>query len=542
MKIIFTSITFFLSFCALAQAPVKNIIGNLKGNVFWSIDTIYVLKGKVYVKAGAILTIAPGTVIKGDKGNPGSALIIARGGKINAIGTPTKPIVFTSSAPAGSRAPGDWGGIVLAGNAKNNIPGGVGKFEGGNLANPDGTLSDGDYGGLDDLDNSGTLKYVRIEYAGFAFQPNSELNSLTLGSVGAATSLDFIQCSYGFDDAFEWFGGNVNAKHLIAFHGNDDDFDTDFGYSGNVQYAISIRDTAFADPVSGANAFESDNNAVGNSNFPFTAPSFSNVTVIGPKQTSTTTINANFKNGVHCRRNSRLALYNSIVMGFPLGVKLDGDSVHKNADSNFLALKNTAIIGCPKVLDSTSGATWFITPWFNTPSFANVNLPANADAALTNPFSYTQPNCTPLSTSQMLSGSSFTDMRISNTFFDKVPFRGAIGVDDWTEFWTEWDPQNEPYIYGVGVTPQSLDGLELNIPMSIYPNPAQENVTILYSTPTFESVTFSIINLNGSILNMAFSNGANHQVVMNTTHLSTGIYFVKIVSKFGTQFAKLLIK
>jgi hypothetical protein len=267
---------------------VKLITGNLEGIVNWSNDTIYMLQGKVYVKAGGTLNIAPGTLIKGDKTVAGSCLIVVRGGKIFAIGTQDQPIVFTSSETPGNRASGDWGGIVLSGNARVNVTGGIGTLEGGNLSNPDGTVSDGQYGGLNDLDNSGELRYVRIEYAGFAFAPNNELNSLTLAAVGSGTKISYVQCSYGFDDAFEFFGGTVSAHHLVSFRGNDDDFDTDFGFSGKVQFGVSLRDTAVADAVSGANGFESDNDATGTGNTPNTTAIFSNMTLIGPKQTPTT--------------------------------------------------------------------------------------------------------------------------------------------------------------------------------------------------------------------------------------------------------------
>jgi Secretion system C-terminal sorting domain len=542
MKKIFTTIFAIVSCLTIwAATPVKIITGNLIGDLSWSADTIYLIKGKVYLKSGGSLTIAPGTIIKGDKATAGSALIITRGAKINAIGTPTRPIVFTSSAAPGARKAADWGGLVIAGNAKNNIPGGNGKFEGGNLSNPDGTAADGEYGGTLDTDNSGTLKYVRIEFAGFAFQPNSELNSLTLGSVGSGTTLDYIQCSYGFDDAFEWFGGTVNAKHLVSFRGNDDDFDTDFGFRGNIQYAISLRDTAVADPISGANCFESDNDGAGSGLSPLTAPSFSNVTVVGPKQTATNLFDPNFRSGAHIRKNSRMGLYNSIIMGFPLGIKIDGDSCHKSADSSLLGIKNNVIAGCPKLLDSTAGVPWGITAWYNTTAFSNLVLAANADAALTSPFTYIAPNFMPTAASAMLTGAAFADARLANTFFDVVPFRGAMGTTDWTASWTEWDPQNEPYTAGYGTFPSSIHTANLDFPLSIYPIPAQDLVTIEYQTPGSEEVTFTLVNTTGVLVNETKSINSNHNVKMNISGLASGVYFVKISSKNGMQFSKLMV-
>jgi hypothetical protein len=206
-----------LAICINAKAgsPVKAVIGSLTGNITWYADTIYLLKGKVYLKANCSLTVQPGTIIKADTNFSATALIVTRGAKLVAVGTPEKPIVFTPNAPVGKRRSGQWG--VIAGNARLNKPGGEGQLEGGNLANPDGSTTDDKYGGLNDADNSGILKYVRVEYAGFAAGPNEEINSLTFASVGNNTIVDYVQTSEGFDDGFEFFGGTVNAKHLVSY-------------------------------------------------------------------------------------------------------------------------------------------------------------------------------------------------------------------------------------------------------------------------------------------------------------------------------------
>jgi hypothetical protein len=226
-------------------------------------DKKYTLKGNVFVPSGVTLTIEPGTVIVGDKATKG-ALIIERGAKIMAEGTADEPIVFTSSAAPGNRNYGDWGGLVILGKAVNNKGTDV-SIEGITASNK------GLYGGNDDADNSGVLQYVRIEFAGIALSTDNELNGLTLGSVGSGTTIDHIQVSYSGDDSFEWFGGTVNATHLVAYRGWDDDFDTDYGYRGKVQFAVSFRDPNQADK-SGSNGLESDNNGTGGAETPKTAP------------------------------------------------------------------------------------------------------------------------------------------------------------------------------------------------------------------------------------------------------------------------------
>ena len=197
--------TFLTLYSAQAQVVVS---ADITTNTTWTSDNVYVLSGVqfVYVKNNATLTIQPGTVIRGDQ----TGLVVTRGSKIIADGTTSRPIVFTSNKPAGQRTAGDWGGLALLGKAKTNKPGGEGVLEGG----VDATL--GLYGGTDDADNSGILRYVRIEFAGIAFQPNNETNGLTLGGVGNGTILEHIQSSLGGDDAFEWFGGSVNGKYFVT--------------------------------------------------------------------------------------------------------------------------------------------------------------------------------------------------------------------------------------------------------------------------------------------------------------------------------------
>jgi len=212
--------------------------GNIIGTVTLSSAKIYGLEGYVFVDDGATLRIEPGTIVVGGQVGTNSALCITRGGKIYAKGTKVRPIIFTSSAKPGERAAGDWGGILVCGRARINSAGGEAALEGGIAESSSTPTKRGWYGGNDDNDSSGVLEYVRIEFAGIAAFANEELNSLTMGGVGRRTVLNYIQASYGNDDAFEWFGGTVNAKHLVATATLDDDFDTDFGYSGKVQFAL----------------------------------------------------------------------------------------------------------------------------------------------------------------------------------------------------------------------------------------------------------------------------------------------------------------
>jgi hypothetical protein len=424
-----------------SQADDLVLSGSYKKNVVLTSGNTYLLDGLVYIDSGYTITIQPGTTVQGRKGT-NSSLIIKRGAKILAEGTASQPIVFTSSAPEGQKRLGDWGGLVILGKAKNNGSyngvNGVMEIEGGiNNANGDGL-----HGGDDDEDNSGVVRYVRLEFGGYPFQPDREINGLTCGSVGRGTTIDYVQVSYCNDDAYEFFGGTVNAKHLISFRNLDDDFDTDNGYRGKIQFAIAVRDTAIADGAAGgaSNGFESDNDGSGSSAQPFTAPVFSNMTIIGPLFNSSTTIAAPFRRGAHIRRNSRMSLFNSIVMGWPsagAGILIDGTTTEANCSNNDLEIANTIIAGCPSPLKVNSGSTFNINTWFNDAAKGNSILTSNTDVNLSAFNSYTGFNPTPATGSPALSGAAFTSPKLNG--MQNVTYRGAVGTGDtWWQGWTRF--------------------------------------------------------------------------------------------------------
>jgi len=317
-------------------ATTQTVSADITTNTTWS--GVILLQNKIYVKNNATLTIAPGTIIRGDKVTQGT-LIITRGAKINAQGTSTQPIVFTSNESVGNRNEGDWGGIVILGLARNNQPGGVANIEG---IVP---TTDTQYGGAFDNDNSGTIKYVRIEFAGIALEPNKEINGITFGSVGSATTVDYVQVSHSGDDSFEWFGGTVNCKHIIAYRGLDDDFDTDFGYRGKVQFALSIRDKDVSDAPGDSNSFECDNDAAGSTATPKTRPIFSNVTLVGPKGNGSITlpVGEKFEKAFRLRRNSAVSVLNSLVTGWEKGLSIEGAPVVANLNGDTMVYVNNIL-------------------------------------------------------------------------------------------------------------------------------------------------------------------------------------------------------
>jgi hypothetical protein len=420
--------------------------GNITSDLTLDSAKRYLLFGYVRVKSPAILTIMPGTIIKGDYSTKGT-LIIDQGGKIMAEGTAAHPIVFTSNANAGTRGPGNWGGVVICGKAPTNA--GTTLTSTSLTADLEGGYG-ATYGGSDPNDNSGVLKYVRIEFAGIALQPNQEINGLTLGGVGAGTTIDYVQVSYSGDDSYEWFGGTVNCKHLIAYRGWDDDFDTDNGYSGSVQFAVALREPATADQ-SGSNGFESDNNANGDAVSPYTSATFSNVTILGPlKDASVAAYSPLFKRAAHIRRNSKLKVRNCILAGFPVGVLVDGTAAEANATADALQVKNTIVSGCMPTnsngtaLAVNSGSTFDIAAWFDAAAMgndrANYIVPTTS-LGLANGFNTTTaPDFRPQGT---LISADFTGVP---TFITPVNYIGAFdATNDWTAGWANFAPQTTAY-------------------------------------------------------------------------------------------------
>lgn len=436
-QFLFTLLLTFVTF--MMNAAVITVTGDITTNTTWLRTNIYILSpGFHYVTGNRTLTIESGTLIKGD----GGALVITRGSKLIASGKLNQPIVFTSNKPVGQRAAQDWGGIILLGKAPINDPAGERLAEGG--IDP----VKGLYGGTNPADNSGKLKYVRIEYAGIPFQPNNETNGLTMGGVGTGTDISYVQISYGGDDSFEWFGGTVNGKYLLAYNGVDDDFDTDFGYQGNVQYAAVVRDPNIAD-ISGSNSFESDNDATGTNNAPNTDPKFSNVTSFGPIRTVGDVVNTNFKRGEHARRSTKIDVYNSVFAGWPTGLKVEGTITGANVGSGELNVENNIYAGCPILLDG-SGLPEPTTGWLT--AGGNTTLTNPTDVQYRDPYSTSNPNFLPQVGSPVLTGADFTELA-GNTYISSVAYVGAFelgkyGAGDWTDCWCEFDPQNEDYTTG----------------------------------------------------------------------------------------------
>jgi hypothetical protein len=508
-------------------------IKNITGTVTLDASKVYLLTSTCVVRSGGKLIIPAGTVIRGAADLTATpklyALItVERGGMIEVNGTSTNPVVMTSNKAAGSRDRGDWGGLVLCGKAVNNQGLDV-QLEGFNNVAVDNTL--GKFGGTDDADNSGVVKYVRIEFAGLAFEPNKEVNSLTMGSVGSKTEIEGVQCSFGNDDAFEWFGGTVSCKKLISYKTTDDDFDTDFGYRGAVQFGIAVRDTAYFDlswnATSGASTsetFESDNDAAGSGKLPLTSALFSNITCVGPVPLDktyndlTATQKGAFRRGARIRRNSRLSIVNSVFMGYRNFIMFDGDSVLVASGVKSGSISETSNVLRNNFIANTAAASAAGATNTGLAEVDSKNTPAAMDAWL-------------------------RDVKNSNKIDDASYVSGAILVDPKNATAPDFRPVTASKIntlanYDAAIFTKfgkfsSVNTLGDVVMTNAYPVPAVDVVNVELFTVSATEVMVSVSDMSGKVVASMGSQSlvaGGNAITVPVADLNNGLYILTVVS------------
>ncbi len=422
---------------APAPGGTIEVSGEITANTSWTKDNTYLLTDKLFVVGNSTLTIEPGTQIRG--GGLGSALVVTRGSRLVAEGTAAEPIVFSSNIPVGLRDPGDWGGVVLLGAASINLR------DPNNAANPiDGQIEGieaaegrGAYGGTNDAHDCGSLEYVRIEFAGFLIGGDNELNGLTLGACGTGTNIDYVQVHRGLDDGIEFFGGTAGAKHVVVSNAGDDSIDGDFGWRGQVQFAVVQHD-----PASDA-GFEIDNGDPTTDATPRTEPTIYNATLVGTPTSGNP--------GVILRRGTWGIIRNSIITGFPAaGVDIrDAFSVDGTEEVPLrLAIENSILFqngvggiehGDTEPLDGTTGDD---DANFDEAAFLAVTERANqlsVDPLLPAPVEGSPRSYVPPANSPAAAGAAVPPP----AGFDAAPYIGAFepGGTDWTAGWTSF-PEN----------------------------------------------------------------------------------------------------
>ncbi len=445
-------------------SATATLTGNITANRTLFSDTLYVLNGYVKVKSGATLTILPGTRIVGDTTVAGSSLWITRGGKIMAVGTAANPIVLTSQRPAGRRAPGDWGGLIIVGNGLVNrsVTGGLGTIF---TEGPQGTgqnTGENYAGGTDNNDSSGQLKYVRIEFAGYAVLPDQELNSISSYAVGRGTTYDYVQSMAGLDDSFEFFGGAVDIRHMVSYEAGDDHFDWTEGFQGRGQFLIALQTTVVT-PRAGAGfvsadprGFEGDGceidkaGCTGFSIAPNSQPVWANFTIIGPGPGVFTPLDGN---GAVIRRGAGVTLLNGIIARWP-GRALNIRDTQANAAitndsitiSNLLLTDNGANFD-PETEATTFGKlSRFPNANFKQPGVAASTLftavPAAGTAPVQGALDFTPAAGSAAATGGLTTFTARMTGRTTNFFGAAMPATAYIGAadpagtDKWWQGWT----------------------------------------------------------------------------------------------------------
>lgn len=382
----------------VAGPKVATVTGDITANRTFFADTVYTISGFVHVANGATLTIQPGTKIVGDQAVLGSSLFILRGARIVANGTAAAPIVFTSARAVGQRQPGDWGGLIIVGNGVINRSGAV-AIEGTGTAT--GTTPGTNYtlnysGGTNNADNSGSLQFVRVEFAGFAPADAQELNSFTFAAVGSGTVMNNLQVLAGLDDSFEWFGGAADAKNIVSYEAGDDHFDMSEGFVGRLQFVIALQ-TKVLTPRAGAGTVSGDPQGIENdgcfgtgcdlglNSTPLNSPVVANFTLIG--RGDPTTISSGGDVGMVLRRGTGGHYVNGVLGRWPrAGISIRDAATQQRITDGDLTLGNITVSEAPAVYQAgqqagVDAATFNLNLVTNTTAslFASVpTTPANA--------------------------------------------------------------------------------------------------------------------------------------------------------------------
>lgn len=391
-------VSLFATSCSSDEDPVNNpgdggedtyvLDSDITENVTLETGKTYTLNGGVHVKSGATLTIQPGVTIVAQHDETVDYILIEQGAKIDAQGTAAQPIVMTSE----KKEAGAWGGLHICGYAHTNN--GSGKSEIGNAP----------YGGNNDADNSGTLKYIRLEYTGYAFDEEHEANGVSFYGVGNGTTVEHLQAYQGSDDGFEFFGGSVNVKYMVVTSCSDDSFDWTEGWSGKAQFLVAYQEGESSLGYACDCLMECDNNGTNNAATPVAHPTIANATLIG---------NGGDAQGVRLRAGTQVELYNTIITGKGKPLTVETNETENALKDGTSKLEYVAISG---ELSSKQGI------------YTNVDF-AQATGNLTNQeFSWTGKYVGTLDGGKDLSADSF---------FTKTDYKGAVkSGDDWTSGWT----------------------------------------------------------------------------------------------------------
>jgi hypothetical protein len=520
---------------AQAGKPEKIIkdsdISSSSGTVLWSKDTVYILDGYVYVEAPTELYIEMGTIIKAKEtptvNDIASVLVITRGAKIYAEGTKEEPIIFTSEydntdLPDNGPDPGIdyttdrglWGGLVVLGKAVLNVA--PEKVVEGLPANESRAL----YGGSDDTDNSGILRYISIRYTGITVEANKELQGLTLGAVGSGTTVEYIESFNSSDDGFEFFGGTLNTKYLVAAFAEDDAFDYDQGFRGYHQFWFAIQGEDIGDHIG-----EYDGGDAGAlTNAPLSYPVIFNSTYIGR--------GANATGGDHALMYKEYGggeHNNGIFIDFDrFGVWVDsgaGLTSYNRMINDSIAIQNNIWWKGEGINFNMIAGQSFVQDYLSAPGNGNVIINPMLNGIARNSNGILDPR-------PAAGGPAYTTQRKSypqgNSFFDQVNYIGAFDDELWIEGWTA--------LSQIGMVPTSVREISAVVPTEYelsqnFPNPFNPATKIRFSLPEVSSVklvVYSILGEEVALLLNETKNKGSYEYTFDASGLSSGMYIYKL--------------
>jgi hypothetical protein len=402
--------------------PVIVVTNQVTGSETWVNSNYYVLRGAVFVRSGATLNIQAGTRIVGESGSVGT-LIVERGGRLMALGTAEEPIVFTSDQPIGQRNRGDWGGIILNGRAPVNLEGGQGAGEG----------DTGVYGGTDPNDNSGVLRYVRVEFSGIEFSPDNELNGIALQGVGRGTVIDYVQAHMSRDDAIEFFGGTADIKHAVMSNAADDSLDWTFGWVGRAQFIAITQRGDDAD-----NGIEADDNEFNNNAVPRSHPQIYNITLCGDPDRNE---GGESPRAANLRRGTAFTIRNFLVTGFKtVGFQIETTNTATTAQVD----NGTSQMGSGVAWNMPTPMHASVMTYINSGRFPNVRINQDPGLSTTGCANHEAPNFRPSGLATLAGGQLAPTQPPNDGFFEPVTFIGAVPpapAPNWMDGWTSF-PQS----------------------------------------------------------------------------------------------------
>ncbi|MBN1448222.1 MAG: T9SS type A sorting domain-containing protein [Bacteroidetes bacterium] len=526
-----------LGIAAIPQSEIVQITdADIDGDVVWSSRNTYILNGFVFVEDGESLTIQPGTVIKGRPGQAenASALIVARGGRIYANGTQEEPIIFTAEAddvtndndlPFDTR--GLWGGVIVLGKARINTATGVGQIEGIPT-----TESRGAYGGQDDEDDSGVLRYVSIRYGGTNIGEGNEINGLTMAAVGSGTTVEYVEVVNNADDGFEWFGGTVNTKYLISAFNGDDAFDYDEGFRGKGQFWFVLQ----SDEVGNRGA-EQDGGTTPEDGQPYAMPTIYNATYIGSGMNS---VNADNDLALIFRDNAGGKYHNSIFTDYAgNGVRVEdlasGEDSRARLEAGELVLANNiwwdfgagsslADIAPQDFVQShlSSNSNQIVDPKLMSISRSNDNM--------------LDPR--PSADSPAMQG---TMMPPNDGFFSQVSYIGAFSsTDNWAKGWSYLSTADV-----LGVTELADNRVPTTVELGQnYPNPFNPSTTIRYAVPQNGHVHLAVYDMYGRLVDVLVDDmreAGSYTLTWTADNLPSGTYLYTLQTAGKLQTRKMVL-